>query len=731
MSILRISDGYRSILEVSSYSSRITINLGTKNLIKIVLAIQLAVFGAIGLDFVGIQIPILRQVICFIYLAFIPGILLLRVLKLYDLSLTQTILYSVGLSLSLLMFIGVLINFFYPLIGISKPISEAPLVITITIVVLSLVLILYLRDREYSQSLFINIDQVFSPQSLFLCLLPFLAIFGTYLLNFYDNNSLLLLLLTILSVMPVIVISDKFPSTLYPFAIWTSTLALLFHWSLSTAYLPISDGILEYHFSDLVFKNHVCFSTYPVSANSLPSVTIIPPIFCIVAKINLTWFYKIGVPVFASLVPVVLYLLYKEIINDKIGILASLFFSYWHLFFTWIAMSAAKGIGYLFLALSLSSLFTANLSELRSKVVLIIFSTALVLSHYGSSYFFLLFLFASYCIYLIRKENPRVELLFLVLYVVISFSWYMYNTDSIVFKTLVRLGHHMVNELLSLSLKGSYTLEYLTRELPITLEITKYLYYISYLLIGIGLLIFVVRPRSRDEKLSETTKIFTFLSIAFYPFPSLSLLPSFSRIIAFDRVVHTLLFLLAPYCIVGAEYLLKAFKFGYNASKGKVSRAAAVFLVIFITFNSGIVSDLIVKDYFLSCAINRKEALEYGSIENKNYCYGKFLSTYDVVGAIWLSNYRGNMTVYGDFRAIYPLVSYGGLWWGENFVCIKENLEFKADSLLFLRYSNIVDGIISTDIKSSIWFNASTLDLLISAKDKIYHNGGCEIYYLS
>ena len=43
---------------------------GIKNFLTIVLAIQSAMWGVIGLDVIGFEIPILRQFISFIYLTF-------------------------------------------------------------------------------------------------------------------------------------------------------------------------------------------------------------------------------------------------------------------------------------------------------------------------------------------------------------------------------------------------------------------------------------------------------------------------------------------------------------------------------------------------------------------------------------------------------------------------------------------------------------------------------------
>ena len=57
-----------------------------KKFLSVILSIQLALWGVIGLDAMGIQIPIIRQLIGFIYLTFVPGILILRILKLHNLG---------------------------------------------------------------------------------------------------------------------------------------------------------------------------------------------------------------------------------------------------------------------------------------------------------------------------------------------------------------------------------------------------------------------------------------------------------------------------------------------------------------------------------------------------------------------------------------------------------------------------------------------------------------------
>ena len=246
---------------------------------KVILAIQLAMWGVIGLDSIGLSIPIVRQLIGFIYLTFIPGIIILRILKLHKLGSIETLLYAVGLSIALLMFIGLFMNTFYPLFGIPGPISTAPLIITISVVVLILCTLCYFIDKDFSDSSFIDIKDIFSPLVLFLIFVPFLAIFGTYLVNFYGNNILLLLLLVMIAVIVILIGFDKIINN-YPLVIVVIAISLLFHNSLSSMYLvEWGDISFEYWIAKVVMMNSVWDPTIPTNLNGMPSITILLPLF--------------------------------------------------------------------------------------------------------------------------------------------------------------------------------------------------------------------------------------------------------------------------------------------------------------------------------------------------------------------------------------------------------------------------------------------------------------------
>ena len=72
--------------------------------IKTIVIIQLLMLFFTFLNFKNIQIPIITPLIGFIYLTFIPGMIILRILNLHDLGTLKSVLYGVGLSISSIMF---------------------------------------------------------------------------------------------------------------------------------------------------------------------------------------------------------------------------------------------------------------------------------------------------------------------------------------------------------------------------------------------------------------------------------------------------------------------------------------------------------------------------------------------------------------------------------------------------------------------------------------------------
>ena len=155
--------------------------------ILVILSIQLLLLYLIALD-----INILRQFVGFFYLTFIPGYIILRILKLRNLSNLETIFYALGLSLASLLLCGFLLCIASILFGFAKPLSFLPIIGSITSLVVILCIVSYLMEVKNIESVndieLIDLKYSISHTALFLYLIPFLAIFGTFIINHYNNK---------------------------------------------------------------------------------------------------------------------------------------------------------------------------------------------------------------------------------------------------------------------------------------------------------------------------------------------------------------------------------------------------------------------------------------------------------------------------------------------------------------------------------------------------------------
>jgi uncharacterized membrane protein len=132
-----------------------------------------------------------KYIFCFLYVTYIPGFLLLRVFKIHNLNNSELILYSIGLSITSLMFIGLITNilgasFFFP------PITNDILIIALTIFIFMLCLISYFNEKNFSEKIeYVNLSL---QKILLIPLFLSLSIVGTYFLYYYNVNILLLIL---------------------------------------------------------------------------------------------------------------------------------------------------------------------------------------------------------------------------------------------------------------------------------------------------------------------------------------------------------------------------------------------------------------------------------------------------------------------------------------------------------------------------------------------------------
>ena len=221
----------------------------------LIASLQALVWVLLGLDAIGLRVPILRELLVLIYLLFVPGILLLRILKVHELDSIEGLLYAVGLSVATVMLTGLFMNAAY-LRFIPRPISLLPFIATMTALVAVLLLLCYRRDRAFSRPTVIDVQLRSSPVPVALCLLPFMSIFGAYWFNL-DGTSVGVII-TLLSVAALILVcgfTSWVPRRYYGLAILVAAVALLLHNALISNFLWGNDIQGEYAVAQFVVSN--------------------------------------------------------------------------------------------------------------------------------------------------------------------------------------------------------------------------------------------------------------------------------------------------------------------------------------------------------------------------------------------------------------------------------------------------------------------------------------------
>lgn len=362
----------------------------------ILIQILMWVVGILSMN--SIHIPVFNDIITLLYLGFVPGIIILRILKLHNLGNTFTTLLSVGLSIVSVMLIGMTMNQLYPLIGISRPIENIPLLVTFTIYVVILLCAAYINDKEYhiESSSKLSFDIISSNQFIFLCLLPLIAIIGAYIYQYYGNNNIQILLLLIICGVVFAMVAGFLKREYYHFAIFSIALSILYYSVMISNHIWGYDIFFEYQFATYVIKNGIWDHTWPHAYNAMLSVVMYAPIYSKLSGMTLTWVLKFIYPFLFSLISIGLYKIFEKHTGPKIAFLAAFFFIAYNGFsYGWMVQMARQQIAEIFLVLLVWLMIDRRIEQNKRKLLYLIFGVGLIVSHYSVTYLFMFTLLAT------------------------------------------------------------------------------------------------------------------------------------------------------------------------------------------------------------------------------------------------------------------------------------------------------------------------------------------------
>ncbi|MHA2231947.1 MAG: DUF2206 domain-containing protein [Candidatus Hodarchaeales archaeon] len=700
----------------------------SRNFLLTVLLLTTVLYVVVLFDF-----PIARQVIGFLYLTFVPGFAFLKLIKLEKTNLMVIVSFSVGFSLFILMIGGLLANEIAPAIGISKPLSDTPLIILISSITLLFSFLSHFTNKDSRVQVFARLRLITRSRWIFLLLIfPLLSVVGAIYVNVYGSSLILLFMIVALATLfaMVVLLRKSLPSELFTLIVLTIAITLLFHSSLISNYVQPrrSDISLEYFITKNTEENSRWSSVLANYSdlsygryNSMLSITILPTIFSSLLNLDLAWTFKILYPIFFSLVAVVLFYFWRPHVGKKGAFIAVFFLMAQETFYTEALSLARQMIAELFFVLLLVVILDKKIKSAPRWVSFAIFSIGLVISHYGLAIIFFFFIFAVWMFLTVtRRRTRKITLLMIIFFFVAMFSWYIFTSNSSTFDSILWFGNNVYGELgqfLNPASRGTAILSGLGLEAaPSFLNaISRVIAYFIQFLIVVG---FIVMLRKKVR--AKIDRVFlTFTQVAMVLLLMLILVPGLAETLNMTRFFHILLFFLAPVCLFGAGALVK-FIFRREA-KLKVMILLLAVLVPYFLFQTSFVYEVTGSDSWLTVPLSK---YRMGGL--RLYGQSQYVGELDVFGAQWFhKNVEvGQNQIYSDFVSRYVTLTTYGLTYRPYVEMITNTTRIAASGTVYLNQLNVVDGVI---VHPTQWWNYSDIPFLGNL-NKIYSNGGSEIY---
>jgi len=700
--------------------------------ISIIFLTNLAIF---------LNIPFLRQTFGFLFLTFLPGLLILQILKLNEIEFTEKCVLAVGMSVSFLMFSGLILNIVSPYLGYTKPISTLPLTISISVAMLILSTILY-KKNNFNFSIEINnkyINKFLSP-ILLVALIPLLGVIGALAVRFYENSIFSLLLMVVIALTVALIGFDLFiPSKLYPLAIFMIAIALILNRTLLSPYPFGSDIHYEYYFYKIVEMNAYWDpTTFPSNCNSMLSTVMLPTIYSILLKMDGVWVYKTVYPFIFSMVPIGIYQILKKQIAEKDAFMSVFFFMSFFSFFIVLSWLPRQQIAELFIILLVFLMMCKEIEPMKRSLLIIVCFASLIVSHYGITYIFLFCMLGVFALsFFIKTKNIILTQTMIALFIVMTIFWYTSISEGSVFNNIIHIIHHIYRSI-GTELFSSNAIDPTISmafgagifEAPFWIMMAQAWQILTQLILVFGLGHSILKYKeSRFGReyflLSSTFAILILMSI---------ILPYFASSLNMNRIYHITLLLLSPFFVIGVETILKEtsrlFKVVLLRSYKIKYLILLIILIPYFLFNNGFVFEITENPQNIHLNISH---MDYKHVDAARFNYSYYIpfSTpeQDVFACRWLSSKIDNNLIYADKFRIHEPVGHGLI---SPMHMRRLNPATLNGKYIYLGYKNINEGIMEIldpeQVNTIITYNLTEITPKLEERKKIYANGGSEIY---
>jgi len=697
--------------------NRTLLRLKWNETLAIMLLCQFAACLVILLD-----IPIAKQVIGFLYFGIVPGYVIVRLLKLEGIGKVETAIFSIGFSVAFLMLGGLLTNEICLWLGVSRPLSEGPLLLTLNSLALIGEILLYFRSDD--ARFYIGKIRDLHPSTWFVIVLPILSIAGAMCVYAFGSNLMLLTMIPAIALVLIVgVMSKQIPTKFYPLALLMITISLLFSSTL------VSKNLINFG-SDLSLEYSLCENTLntaswsPISSSGfgrfdpMLSITILPTVYSNLLNMDLNSIFKILFPMLFSFVPLGLYQLWRENLGSKNAFMAVFLVVASETFYSEMLGLGRQMIAELFLVLLLLVVLNTKIRQSKRMISYTILATGLVMSHYAIAVIFAFFITAAYIFLAVTRRSRRsISLSMVMIFMVIMFSWYIFISGSAAFNNLLSYGNYVYDQLgqfFNIASRGETVLVGLGIESAPSIWnlISRIFGYLTEFLIAVGFIGLIIRRVGLNFEKEEL--ILSSIAMAFLA--ALVIVPGLAQTFNMTRFYHILLFFIAPLCVLGAEFLTKLVV--KHRREIWASALLLVVLIPFFLFQTSFVFE-VVKSESWSLSLS---GYRMTPIELNHFGYTK---DQNVLSAYWM---RTNvlipqLPIYADRSSKALLISYGSIPL-EDILPLSNVTIVSENGTLYLSSLNVINK----TVIAPYYFCSLDQFTFLGDMNQVYSNGENEIY---
>lgn len=725
--------------------------------------------------FTNLDFLYLRQILGFLFLVSVPGLILMLCFKIRNIGFWEYLVYTVGLSISFIMFAGLIVNWTLPYLGITNtPLSLYPILICFDIFLIVLGIVAFIRNKDFPKKDFTvpKLDRLNNIMFTIPMLFPVLSILGAFLLNNHGTNILTMVMLGGIAVYALLLtfFRKKLDKNIWPWAIWMIAMSILLSWSMRGMYINGVDmnnefGTFTKTLTDSLWGNNLQNHWYW----SMLSVTILPTILKNLINVDSTLILKLFITLIYAFVPIIMFCAFKDSFKKLICFFASLFFIFQPMFLEWWLVGSRQQIAFVFFGLMILVFFAKQLSSTTKKILFVIFGASMVVSHYSTSYIAIALFALTYIILQIHKfwerkkskkiistqtkRNFYLTSILIIFLLLFGFFWYSQVTTTSNFLTQqigesVRNIGDLFNE--DLQKPGSS----LTEQFSINQKRSMYDLMKEYL------------QSSNFETNSSTNSIetrnfLTIPSIVLKSYEKQSFLSTVDSILQLSvkllfvggflfiflsrknpkiKIEQKLLFA-SIYLLVGTLVIMPLFSISYDLAR-TFQQAIILVSPIIIAFSVFTLRKCKIKGYFLIALCLIIYLLVFSgfvnsflniynqglNLENGGDGYDKFFAhEEEVLSSDWFITNTFTGKIIADAHGANRIASYNDLFYNRIISEAIMPLSIQKN-YIFSRYTNTHNSLATKFYKTVVIYYEFPQNYLDENKNKVYSNGGSEIY---